>query len=250
MFTKKSILTLFAALLVFAGCSSVDTAKIKDKENVAVTLISVDQYIDMTDVQSEAMIAQRILDDDSFDLTPMADQLRNNVFGRYQDRLPNNFLAEERVIDSDRYQSFRLFDNENFEDRFKKVNVIAPEGYKHYKPIYLNASMEKRMLKAIPDEADAMMFASIDYEFKEDSNFLFKILPFGTKQAVVKANLYMEMFNEEGDTIMKIHKSASSDNKMNMVGGISVKPDKIQDLCAEASRNVFEETDQYLKEEL
>jgi hypothetical protein len=262
---RRSRFFLFAiaftvTALGLAGCSStVETAKVKGTEAVAVPVITVDEHIDLSDVQSGAgsegigTLVQRLLQDDSFDLSPMVEKLHANVYDTYAARLPGEVLSEEQVVGSERYQNFQLLDRESSDERLQRINsILVPDGYKKYNVAEgsVFGDRQKEMFGAVPDQADALLFVSANYAFEVDNPFWHMFLPFFPDQSVVEATVSMEMVNRSGDVILDVKRSAQSDERMTMVGGLNAEPDRIQALCFDATEKAFAKVDRFTKEEL
>ena len=258
---------MVAAALLLAGCSSsksaMEVSKVKQAEQVAVPIITVDQYIDMTDMQDGGSIAsdgsgagglvQRLLQSDSFDLTPMAELLRERTYGKYSKRLPPHIMSEADVIETTRYKEFTLLDDESNDDRMQRFNRLkVPEGYKQYNvgqgSVFGNR--QERMFGAVPDNADAILFVSANYEMIEDNPFYYNFLPISPDRAFIKATVRMEMLDRDGNEIMEIVQTARSNNHVSTVGGITTEPGKIQPLCTEATEKAVKAIDNATKKEL
>ena len=258
--------TALVAVLLLAGCgssrSSMDVSQVEKAEQAAVPIITVDQYIDMTDLQEEGGLAsgsgsgafvQRLLQDDSFNLSPMVDLLQEKTFGMYADRLPATILPEEEVIGTERYKNFNLLDKESSDDRMQRVNrLLVPEGYKKYNlgQGALLGDRQQEMFGAVPDAADALLFVSANYAMIEDNPFWYNFLPISPDRAYIEATVRMEMVDRSGNTIMTIQQVARSNNHVNTVGGVTMAPDKISGLCVEATEQAIAAIDKATKQEL
>lgn len=259
--------TALVAALLLAGCgsskSSMDVSQVEQAEQAAVPIITVDQYIDMSDLQEGGSVAsdgsgtgalmQRILNDDAFDLSPMADLLQERTFGTYAERLPARIMPEEEVIQTQRYENFTLLDEESNDDRMQRVNRLeVPEGYKQYDVGQgsVFGDRQKQMFGAVPEEADAILLVSAGYEMVEDNPFWYWFLPISPDRAYVEATVRMEMLDRDGNEIMEIVQAARSDNHVNTVGGVTTEASKIQPLCTEATEKAIEQIDTATKEEL
>ena len=168
--------TALVAALLLAGCgsskSSMDVSQVEQAELAAVPIITVDQNIDMSDLQDGGSVAsdgsgtgalmQRILNDDAFDLSPMADLLQERTFGTYAERLPTRIMLEKEVIQTQRYENFTLLDEESSDDRMQRVNRLeVPDGYKQYDVGQgsVFGDRQKQMFGAVPEEADAILLS-------------------------------------------------------------------------------------------
>lgn len=255
--------TLVAVAILLAGCgSTLETAKVKEADQVAVPIITVDQHIDLTDLQEEGTLAsgsgagtltQRLLQDESFDLSPMVDLLHSKTYGEYAERLPVTVMPEQRVIQTERYQNFQLLDEASHDERLQNVNrLLVPEGYKKYNlgQDALLTDRQPKMFGAVPDQADALLFVSAEYEMIEDNPFWYWFLPISPDRAYIESTVRMEMVDRSGDTILEISKTARSDNHVNTVGGVTMEPGKIQPLCKEATEQAVAAIDKVTKEKL
>lgn len=255
--------TLVAIAVLLAGCgSTLETAKVRGADEVAVPIITVDQYIDLSDLQEEGTLAsgsgagtltQRLLQDESFELSPMVDLLHERTYGMYAERLPVTVMPEQQVIRTDRYQNFQLLDDASNDERLQNLNrLLVPEGYKKYNlgQDALLSDRQSKMFGAVPDQADALLFVSAHYEMIEDNPFWYWFLPINPDRAYIESSVRMEMIDRDGNTILEISKSARSNNHVNTVGGVTTEPDEIQPLCEEATENAVAAIDKVIQEEL
>jgi hypothetical protein len=261
------VTAMATAGLLLAGCgsskSAMEVSDVKSVDQVAVPIVTVDQYIDMTDLQDGGSIAsdgsgagglvQRLLQGDSFDLGPMAELLRERTYGTYAERLPPRIMPEEEVIQTDRYKNFSLLDEESNDDRMQRLNRLkVPEGYKQYNvgrgSVF--GDRQRQMFGAVPDDADAILLVSADYEMIEDNPFYYNFLPISPDRAYVEATVRMEMIDRNGNEVMEIVQTARSNNHVNTVGGITMEASKIQPLCTEATEKAVKAIDTATKKEL
>ena len=248
----RGILLACAALL-FVSCSTLDVAKVKKTEHAAVPIITVDEYIDLSEVGGAATLAQRLAEDEEFDLSPMVDKLQQRVYNGYAGQLPVTVMSEESVIDADQYQKFSLLDNRAYDDRYENLSaLLVPDGYKKYRlgKGALIGSRQKKMFGAVPDRADALMFASASYALIEDNPFWYFFVPFGADRGYVEATVRLEMIDRSGDTILRISESRTSDRYVNVVKGFTANAEKIQPMCVNATEKAFAAVDQFIQEEL
>jgi len=226
--------TVVALAILLASCgsskSSMDVLGVEQAEQAAVPIITVDEYIDMTDLQEGGSLSdgsgagalmQRTLDDDAFDLAPMADLLQERTFGTYAERLPLKIMPEEAVIQTERYKNFSLLDDESNDDRMQRVNRLeVPEGYKKYNVGQgsVFGDRQQQMFGAVPKKADAILLVSANYEMVEDNPFWYWFLPVSPDRAYVEATVRMEMLDRDGNEIMEVVQTARSNNHVNTVG--------------------------------
>ncbi|WP_022836175.1 hypothetical protein [Salisaeta longa] len=257
---------MLAVALYVGGCgsaaSSLDASKVKQAEEAAVPIITVDQYIDMSGMQESGGLAsgsgagafmQRLLDDESFGLRPMVDLLHEKTYNVYAERLPVRFLPEDEVIGSTRYQQFQLLDDASSDARLQRVNrLLVPKNYKKYNlgQDALLADRQQKMFAAVPEGVDALLFVSANYAMVEDNPFWYWFLPISPDRAYVEATVRMEMINRNGETILEMSRTARSNNHLNTVGGISMEPEKIQGLCSEATKKAVAAIDVATKKAL
>lgn len=261
--TSTFFCTVFTCALLLSGCgSTLDVSRVEEAEQAAVPIITVDQYIDMTDLQDGGdlssgdgvgALVQRLLDDESFDLSPMVDLLQDKTYGPYAGRLPVTVLPEREVIQTDRYRDFQLLDDESSDERMERFNrLLVPDGYKQYNlgEGAVFGDRQEQMFEAVPGETDALLFVSADYAMIEDNPFYYSFLPISPDRAYIEATVRMEMIDRSGDTILEISETARSDNHVNTVGGITMEASKIQPLCVEATEGAVAAIDVVTKEKL
>jgi hypothetical protein len=106
------------------------------------------------------------------------------------------------------------------------------------------------MFGAVPDEADAILLVSADYEMVEDNPFWYWFLPISPDRAYVESTVRMEMLDRDGNEIMEIVQTARSNNHVNTVGGVTTEASKIQPLCTEATEKAIKAIDKATKKEL
>lgn len=238
-----------------AGCSSsMQTTKVEGVDTAAVPIITVDENIDLTDVQDGgATLAQRLLDDDAFDLSPMVDTLRNNIFNEYAEQMPMTILPERQVIRTERYRNFNLLDRESSDERMQNLqNILVPDGYKKYDVAEgsVFGSRQQEMFGAVSDRTDALLFVSARYEMVEDNPFWHFFVPFTPDRAYVEATVDLEMVNRQGEVIMDISKTGRSEESMAMVAGLNLEADKIQSLCFTATARALSLVDTFTENQL
>lgn len=241
------ILSTVVAILLFPKCSTMDVEAVQKMDNVSVALIGVNKHIDMGGYNDLAGLVQRIAEDEAFDLDPVVDKLHKKTFGEYEKFLPFNLMPEEKVIGADRYKTFTLFEKEKREERFKNWAFIkTPEGYKEYDPNALNDKERKKMLdEGLPSNTDGGMFMYVDYVLVKHD---IPMLP--VSKAGVKARVRIEVIDAEGEQVMKIRKSAESDEKIKAVVGVMKDVSKIQSMCENATEKAMDEVELFIKEEL
>jgi hypothetical protein len=247
------LVPLALVALVVSGCSTLELNKVKEAEDVAVPIITVDEYISIED-GGAASLVQRLVEDDEFDLSPLVGELRTKVYNDYGDRLPVNIMPEEAVIETERYQNFNLTGSASNDRRYENLQaLLVPEGYKKYRIAEgaLIANQQDDMFGAVPDRADALLFASASYALVEDNPWWYFFLPIGAPdRGYVEATIRLEMIDRSGNTILRISETRQSNDYVTMAGGLALNPSEIQPLCRSATQNAFAEVDQFIQEEL
>ncbi len=248
MFMKRSMflpIGLFATLFL-SSCSSMDTEAVQGMNKVAVGMIGVDKYIDMGEYSGLGTSIQRLADDKSFDLNSIVDQLHKKTFTEYHEVIPFELISEEKVIGTTAYKSFTALDDKKKDDQLKKYsNVITPEGYLDYSPTFLNKKHIAKLIKTMPEEADGMMLVYLKYTMIKNN---VPMVPFSN--ATIKADVYLGLYDTEGNQVMKINKNAESDKKMKVVAGAMLKTDEVLPMCKEATQKVFKDVDDFIQKEL
>lgn len=247
------LIPLALAALIISGCSTLEVSKLKKAEDVAVPIITVDEYISIED-GGAASLVQRLVEDDEFDLSPLVGELRTKVYNDYGDRLPVNIMPEEAVIETDRYQNFNLTGNASNDRRYENLQaLLVPDGYKKYRIAKgaLIADQQDDMFEAVPDRADALLFASASYALVEDNPWWYFFVPVGAPdRGYVEATVRLEMIDRSGDTILRVSETRQSNDYVTMAGGLTLNSSEIQPMCMNATQNAFAAVDQFIQEEL
>lgn len=240
------IISELLSVLLLPSCSSMDTEAVKKMDQVAVGIVGVDKYIDMGDYSGIGTMIQRLSQDESFDLKPIAQQLHDKTFNEYEEIMPFSLMQENKVLNTSAYKNFQAFDKKKHDDRFKKnSHMIKPEGYMEYNPSKFNKKQTRKLVKAMPAEADGMMLIYLTYTMKKNN---VPVVPFSNASIIAKINL--ELYDKAGERVMKINKQAESEKQMKVVAGAMLKVEEIQPMCQEATEMVFEVVDEFIKKEL
>jgi len=247
---------LMALIFILMGCgSTIEVAKVKQTKEVAVPIITVNEYIDMSNLDDTGLttLMQRIAENEEFDLTPTVKKLRNKTYDEYAAQMPFTILPESEVIHTEKYQNFNLLQKEANDERYQNLQfLLVPDGYKKYNlgQGALLWNRQPRMFGAVPEQVDALLFASADYAMVKDNPFWFFLMPFAADRVYVKATIRYEMVNREGETIMRIVKSAKSRDYTRMVAGLNLDVDEIQGLATTATERAFVKVDEFVQEEM
>ncbi len=239
------------AFLTFHACSTLDKAAVRDTDKAAVALIGVNKHLDFDDeFGAGVQIVQKLAQSDKFDLEPIRKDLHKKTFNEYNEFLPFELMNEEDVIGSKAYKEFTVYDDETKEENFRKGgdHFLQKEGYLPYLPTSFSHNQDRRksFFKTMPDNADAMLMIELSYDLDKQNS----MVP-GVSKGKVKANLHMILSDEKGEKIMKIIKTATSEDDVKVVLNQGIPdPDKIQPMCADATEKVMEKAETFIKEEL
>jgi hypothetical protein len=247
------LLVLGFALFFLTSCATLDVAKVKQTEDVAVPIIYVDEYINIEDMGTAGLV-QRLVQDEEFDLSPLVDTLHHNVYNDYAEQLPVTVMPEASVIQTDRYQTFNLVGDASTDDRYENLqSLLVPEGYKKYRIAQgaLIADQQDDMFEAVPEEADGLMFASASYALVKDNPWWYFFVPFGAPdRGWVEAKVRLEMIDRSGDTILRVSETGRSSDYVTMAGGLTLSPEEIQPMCFTATEKAFSQVDTFIRSEL
>ena len=238
---------LFSLMFVLTTCSTLDEAAVRKTNKVAVAIVGVDKYLQYSSGFAVGSLVQRLAESEDFDLQPIAEKLHNKTFGTYTKIMPFTLMDEEKVINTSAYKDFTLFEKESYEERFKKNSMfISAKDYMKYRPEFLNRGHRKKLFKAMPEEADAMLMVGLSYWLKKQTS----MVP-GMTKAKAMAHLNMELVKPNGKKIMDIEKKAYSDEAMEIVFDWAIlKPEKIRPLCVTATNKVMVKAEKFVKDEL
>ena len=233
--------------LTLFGCSSIDTEKVRELDQVAVPLISVNKYINMGGFNQLGSIVQRIAENDKFDLQPAANNIQTRVYGKYADYFPFEVMKEDQVLTTDQYVNFNLYDKDSNRDRWRKSKfIVTPNSnYKNYHPRRLNKGDRAKFLKSVPASADAALFVYVDYGLVRRN---IPMIP--VSMAAVEARVYLELVDRNGEQILKIRKNAESEDEFKAVAGVMLKPEKIQGMTIEATEMAMEKVDEFVQKKM
>lgn len=245
---KKAILFLstLSVLVFLSRCATMNVEALQEMEEVSVAVIGVNKNINLGGFNGLSSVIQRVANDDDFNLDPILAQLHEKTFGEYEKMMPFEFVDENRVIQSERYQNFQLFEREKNEERFEKLSYIkTPEGYKNYNPMALNAKKKAKILRALPEGSDGAMFIYVDYHLKRHDVPMVPV-----SKAGVEARIILEVVDQQGEKVMKIEKKAESEEKIKAVAGIMTDVGKIQSMCRASTEMAIEKVDAFIQEEM
>lgn len=204
--------------------------------------MGVEKHINYSDDFEIAQLVQRLAQSDKFDLKPIAKDLHNKTFGAYTEAMPFTLIPEEKVIGTERYKNFELY-NEGYEDAIEgRSNFITVKNYKKYRPSSMMQGRRAKMFEAMPEEAEAMLMVELSYKlFQENS-----LIP-GVKKGKIEADLDMMVVKPNGERILNINKKAESDGNMKVVLDAAIlDPAKIKPLVEEATNKVMLKAEDFI----
>jgi len=238
----KHLMVFFLSVLLL-GCSSIDVEKVRALDKVAVPMITVGKYIDMGEFNLGSAI-QRLAEDEKFELQPALDDLHNKTYNDFATSLPFNIVDEEKLLESNAYKNFNPF-SASKKNIYKPSTLLTPDGYMKYHPLALNKKKRAKVLKVIPEEANAAMFVYITYDLVKR-----KIPMIPVDKAAIRANINMDIYDRQGERILKIRKNAESDDEIKAVAGVLTDTDKIKSMTLNATDKALQVADDYIKQNL
>ena len=227
-FMKKSFMLLLAALL-FSG--------IVFGQQKKVAIISVFFDKNVSGSLTEDMI-EKISVDPHFNFDNLATDFKDRLFSKYVQELPVDLIPEDQVITRDGYSDLTSVDMGSF--WYKRMAL--PEGYVFIdsRPLIKDAGSIQKAFDII-EGVDAVMICYVDFNLGSGvgGNTL------GGNKIMAYANF--KIFDKNGKKIMAIRESAQSKGMMmNALGGSVYKPEKLQELSAEALEELYEDLDKKL----
>lgn len=245
---NRTILVIAATVTLFLlpRCSSMDTEAVKSMDRVAVSLMSANKHIDMGDFSGIGTMIQRLADDENFSLDPVVKKMHKKTFREYNSMMPFELMSEEEVIGTDSYKNFQVFENDQKEENFNQSSkVITPDGYKNYYPKFFKDKHTKKLIDVMPSSADGMMYIYVSYSLKKHD---VPMVPYSNGS--IKAKVFIELFNKQGEQIMKANKKGESEEKIKIVVGNMPNPDKIQPMCKDATDKAFGKVEEFIQSNL
>lgn len=232
---KRTLPWLCLIGIFFSACSTVEVSKVKEKEHTAVAILTVDENIDFSDIGEGGKGYIGSFDHIHMDF--LAKDLRAKIFEELPESLPVNLIKEDQVVHTDRYQNFLLKDSKKKDERYRRgFKVITPEGYKPY-DLATQAMVDKgqkKMFDAVPEKADALLFAAMEYELKEEANFG------DYADASVQATFHLEMMDKKGNKILDLSKKKTTSENFRLKMGPQPDEEEVNELLQKANDLAFE----------
>lgn len=253
-------------LIVFfvAGCATMDADRIQGLENTAVPIVYVHGSIDYSDVQSGALAeqdsyadlakeasgaVQQAVDDDSFDLVEVVNDLRDRVYNEYGSLLGVNLIDEDRVVHNNQAYQDLYFEM----DEYNWQSIVTPEGYKPYradKTHMIGDDRQQRLLEAMPQGTDSMLMASATYAMRDVTPSYVSWIPFYPTQGGLEATVNLTMVNLRGETVLDISESALSDETVSLVGTFTLGAEQIEPMAIDATNQAMDRLGKRIQSEL
>ena len=246
--TKLNILLLSLSIVFLAGCAMIDVPKVKQNETAAVVMIGVNKNLDMSEMGGgTAGSIQRLVDDESFDLSPMVGIVHNKVHEEFVEQFPITFLPEEEVLYTEEYENFRAYDSKEADERWiDNSTMLVPEDYQPFRHESMSNNQREQLFEAVTDEVDIITFVSVHY-YMEDATPFWR---FFTEEGVIRVSVNIRMMDRNGDTVARIAEAEESEESIKMVGGVTIDPEKIEDLSKAATEKAFQSVYKFTQEEL
>ncbi len=254
-------------LLTFTLLISASILAFGQKKTVALTTLSTSRYIDFSDATSNVGVTAAIAalkKDEAFDLTPSLEMVHNSFFKDLKKVFPFKMMDEKSVLANSEYQKFdyttQLFtkkDGEVAEGKAKensaKRTADAIMVYPEYKWMtHVNKISADRfrpelsMVEIFKNDAQGVMFIEVDYSFVENSLNIG-----GITTASIQATISFTLYDNNGDKVIRTFVTEKSKKKVPMVKGIPVmKPEKITQLCEDATKRVIAEAEKKLEKKV
>jgi hypothetical protein len=226
-----TLFALSAALLLLVGSGDrIKQGKVKKTEEAAVISVFCDKRIDMSDFKGLSSAASELAQNENFNLKPISEKLRDDIFNRYASGFPFAVKDEDSVIQSSAYGKLaaRKFD-------INKVFFATPDGYVVIR--YTEKKEFKALLDDYPD-SEAFLFCAADFRLEKTSS----LMGFGT--AKVKSNVEITAVDRKQNVLMKKTSNASSDDTIKFSLGGVFDASKVEPLCIQATEKAakkFEE---------
>ena len=242
-FSTPKIIMMVALFILISGCSSIDVEKVRALDKVAVPMITIGKYIDMGQF-SLGSVVQRLAEDEKFDLNPALESLYDKTYNDFETSLPFSIIDEDEMIGSEAYKNFNPFSKPK-NKVYKPSYLLTPDGYMKYHPVALNKKKRAKVLNVIPDEADAAMFVYITYDLVKRQ---VPMLP--VSNAAIRANINLDIYDRQGERILKIRKRAESEEDMKAVAGVLSNTEKIRSMTLSATEKALKAADDYINDNL
>lgn len=200
------------------------------KKKVAVVTFYANKMVGIEElgIGSEELL-KNVLDlrnNPNFNLAPMLEQYHSKFFNEYAKSFPFDLLPESAVVDSEKYQKFEAKFEKN---KYDANNYLNYGKYRNIYEGFLGKTNEEGMAKLFANEADGVLFVSIDFSFEKG---------FGigkTMSIKMRAFTRIVLYNKKGEKVWAINESERSKKTGVMVGGIPVvNPEKILPMCESA----------------
>jgi hypothetical protein len=235
--TRFALTALSAlSLLVLFTSGKMKEGKVKKTQETALISVFCDKRIDTSDFKGVESAASELAQNDSFNLKPIAEKLRDDIFNRYAQGFPFEVADEDSVIHSEAYEKLasKKFD-------IDKLHFASPDGYVVVP--YENNKAFKTLLETYPD-AEAFLFCGADFRLEKVSS----VLGFGT--AKVKSSVRIVAVDRKQKVIMQKTSDASSEDKIKFSLGGVFDASQIQPLCVQATDKAAEKFEEWFAKKM
>jgi hypothetical protein len=219
---RRSLAALLAlgGLLLF-GCATLEKGRVAGVEEAALISVYCDKRIDTSDFSGLAAAVNQLAQDESFQLKPIAVQLRDDIFQKYAPGLPFRLIPEQQVIGAPAYHAFG-----SQKWSLQEIWYDLPDGYEFF-PVNDDAAY-RVLLDAFPD-VQAFMLCTAYFRLTKE----FAIAGFGT--ARVTSNVTITALDRSRKVILRKYTYAASDDTIKFALGGVFDARQIQPLCIQAT---------------
>jgi hypothetical protein len=231
-------------LISISGCSTVEVKKVKKLDKAAVATVTADAGVDYTDFgeQGKGYIGSF----NHIDLDTMALRIKKKVYKKLPSVLPIKLMDEDKVINSERYQNFTMYDDEDREERYRDGQKV--ETLENYKPYNLATSrimkFKEKMVDAVPKDADALVFSGVEYKVNQEQDYG------GSGDASVTAKIHLVMINNNKEKLIDIAEKGTTEKTFRLESGAAMPDeDHVEGLMVVANNKAFKSLTKTLQEE-
>ncbi len=235
---KSRLVVGLVAMLMLSSCATVDVEKLSHVKNTAILSVYASKSIDMTDFTGLASVVSKLVQNDKFDLKPVAAKIKDSLFSRYQAAFPFKFIPEEQILNSPRYQQLKATVQSRVVD-FLRYN----DAPRYTTIFYDDATMMTKLLQDIPG-ADAGLVVQSEFKLKKQGEFL----GFGT--AKMATYLTIVLRNRQQEDITSVVIFGESKNSLRFSLGGVFDASQLQPLCMEATEDALIRFDSWIRDNI
>jgi hypothetical protein len=223
------------ALLLFS-CATLEKGQVASVQEAALVSVYCDKQIDFSDFKGLGAAVNRLAQDKSFQLKPLATRLRDDMFNKYAPGLPFRLMPEKEVIGVPAYRAF-----ETQKLTFNKLFFDLPDGYVFY-PLSDDVAY-KVLLDAFPN-VQAFMVCTANFKLAKE----FSIAGFGT--ARVNSYVTILALDRNRKVILRKYTWAASDETIKFALGGVFDATQIVPLCIQATDKAAKKFEAWFSKEM